>query len=93
MPTLNVTIRRTARGSQIQGETLFHVYHLDIPIPPDDLHTLFIAAAKNPDEHPRTELAGVIGDRTPEGVRVREVANSSHFDIPWQTIMRGIELK
>ncbi len=93
MPTLNVTIRRTARGSQIQGETLFHAYHLDIPIPPDDLHNLIIAAAKTPDEHPRCDLAGVFADRTSTGVRVSVVANTSQFDIPWQTIMRGIDLK
>lgn len=90
MPLQSVTIQRTQHGSRLIGEDIHTIFHLDIPIPPDDLHNLIIAATKTADEHPRVELAGVIGDRTPEGVRVRVVANTSHFDIPWSIIARGI---
>ena len=93
MPLQNVSIKPTPHGSRLFGEDIHTAYHLDIPISPDDLHTLIIAATKTPDTHPRMELSGVMADRTPEGVRVRVVANNSHFDIPWPIIARGIHRK
>ena len=91
MPLKSVTIQSTPRGSRLIGEEIHTSYHLDVPIPPDDLQTLIIAATKTPDEHPRSELGGVIADRIETGVRV--VAGNAHFDLPWPIIARGIQRK
>jgi hypothetical protein len=88
---LHVTIQPTPHGSRLLGEDIHTAFHMDVPLPPDDLHQLIIAAAKSDDLHPRAELMGVIADRTPEGVRIRVVANAAHFDIPWPLIVRGIK--
>ena len=93
MPLQNVTIQSTPHGSRLIGEDIHTAYHLDIPIPPDDLQTLIIAATKTRDEHPRAELGGVIADRIETGVRVRVVAGNAHFDLPWPIIARGIHRK
>ena len=82
MPLQSVTIQKTDHGSRLIGEDIHLTYHLDIPIPPDDLYTLIIAATKTDDLNLRAELSGVLADRTPNGVRVHVVANTSHFDIP-----------
>jgi len=93
MPLQNVTIQSTPHGSRLIGEDIHTAYHLDIPIPADDLQTLIIAATKTRDEHPRAELGGVIADRIETGVRVRVLANNAHFDLPWPIIARGIQRK
>lgn len=91
MPLQSVTIQPTPHGSRLLGEDIHTAFHMDVPVPPDDLNQLIIAAAKSDDLHPRAELMGVIADRTPEGVRIRVVANAAHFDIPWPLIVRGIK--
>ncbi|MEY8119984.1 hypothetical protein AB9F26_17235 [Falsihalocynthiibacter sp. BN13B15] len=93
MPLQSVTIQTTPLGSRLIGEDIHTLYHLDIPIPHDDLHALIIAATKTSDEHPRAEIAGVLADRTADGVRIHVVASTSHFDIPWPIIARGIHSK
>ncbi|WP_299850600.1 hypothetical protein [uncultured Roseovarius sp.] len=93
MPLQSVTIQSTTHGSRLIGEDIHTAHHLDIPIPPDDLYTLIIAATKTEDTHLRAELGGVLADRTPNGVRVHVVAKTSHFDIPWPVIARGIQRK
>ena len=93
MPLASVTIQSTANGSRLIGTEIHTAYHLDVPVPADDLKTMIIAATKTPDEHPRVELSGVMADRIPEGVRIRVVASNSHFDIPWPIIARGIQSK
>lgn len=93
MPLQSVNLKQTPHGSRLIGADIHTAFHLDVPIPPDDLYALIIAATKTDDMPPRAELGGVIADRTPEGVRVRVVANTSHFDIPWPIIARGIHRK
>jgi len=88
---LKVTIHETPPGSRLIGEEIHTGYHLDVPIPAADLHSLITAAARSPDENPRCELSGVLADRIETGVRVRVVANQSHFDIPWNVIAQGIK--
>lgn len=91
MPIKTVAIKPTPHGSRIVAEDIHTAYHLDLPIAEVDLRNLIVAAAKADDLHPRAELMGVLADRTENGVRVRNVVNTSHFDIPWQFIVRGIE--
>jgi len=91
MPIKTVAIKSTPNGSRLFAEDIHTAYHLDMPIAEEDLRNLIVAAAKADDLHPRAELMGVLADRTENGVRVRNVANTSHFDIPWQFIVRGIE--
>lgn len=93
MPLKSVTLQPTPHGSRLIGEEIHTVHHLDVPISPDDLHALIIAATKTPDEHPRVELTSTTADRTPSGVRIHVVANTSYFDIPWPIIARGIHRK
>lgn len=93
MPTQSISILRTPHGSRILGQDIHTAFHMDVPVSPMDLNHLVLAAAKSDDMHPRAELSGVTADRTPEGVRVRVVANNAHFDIPWPHIVRGIKLK
>lgn len=93
MPLKSVSFQTTPHGSRLIGEDIHTVHHMDVPAPAEDLHALIVAAAKSDDLHPRAELQGVIADRTPEGVRIRVVANQSHFDIPWNFIVRGIARK
>lgn len=90
---MKVTIQNTPPGSRLIGEEIHTGYHLDVPIPANDLHALITAAARTPDDNPRCELGGVLADRTPNGVRVYVVAKTSHFDIPWPIIARGIQRK
>jgi len=90
MPLKSVTVHSTPHGSRLIGEDIHTVFHLDIPVPADDLEALIAAATKTDDLDPRVELSGVIAERTPEGVRVRVVANNAHFDIPWPIIARGL---
>lgn len=93
MPLQSVTINRTPHGSRLLGEDIHTAFHMDVPIPPGDLVTLIMAAAKSDGMNPRAELMGVIADRTSHGVRVYVVANQSYFDIPWPLIIRGIAIK
>jgi len=90
---LKVTIHDTPPGSRLIGEQIHTGYHLDVPIPASDLHSLITAATRTEDEHPRAELSGVLADRTPTGVRIHVVASTSHFDIPWNIIAQGIKGK
>ena len=82
------TIQTTPHGSRILFEQMNTCSHLDFQIAPPDLHTLILAAFRSPDKAPRAELAGVIADRTANGVRVRVVANNAWMDIPWDIIAR-----
>ncbi len=91
MPLQSISILPTPHGSRILGQDIHTAFHMDVPLAPDDLNQLIIASAKSSDTNPRVELSGVVADRTPEGVRVRVVANNAHFDIPWPHIMRGIK--
>ena len=86
-----IRILPTPHGSRILAEDIHTAWHLDVPINLDDLHTLIQAAFKSPDDQLRSELQGVFADRTETGVRVRVVANTSHFDIPWPNLARGIK--
>ena len=81
----------TPHGSRLLGEDIHTASHLDFPISPVDLKHLILAAFKSPDDQPRSELNGVIADRTAAGVRVRVVANNAWADIPWPCIARGIK--
>lgn len=93
MPLKSVSILPTPHGSRLLAQDIHTAYHMDVPVGPDDLHALIIAAAKSDDMHPRAELSGVMADRTPTGVKVRVVANESWFDIPWNFIVRGFARK
>lgn len=87
----SIHIKATPHGSRLIASDIHTAWHIDVPIAPDDLRTLITAAAKSPDENKRVELSGTLADRTAEGVRVRQVANNSHFDIPWPMVVRGIK--
>ena len=87
----SIQIDATPHGSRLIGTDIHTAWHINVPITPDDLRTLIIAAAKTPDDNTRVELSGTLADRTDTGVRVRLVANNSHFDIPWPMIVRGIK--
>ena len=89
--TLKVTIESTPKGSRLIGNEIHTAYHLDVPLPANELHSLITAAARTPDEHPREEADGVNADRTPAGVRIHVVATTSYFDIPWNIIVQGIK--
>jgi len=89
----SIRILTTPHGSRILAENMQTVWHMDTPCDPNDLHALIFSAFKAPDNHPRTELNGVVADKTESGIRVRVVANTCHFDIPWQILARGIDRK
>lgn len=89
----SIRILPTPHGSRILAENMQTAWHMDTPVSPDSLHKLISAAFKSPDNQPRTELEGVYADKTETGIRVRVIANTSHFDIPWQLLARGIDRK
>lgn len=67
---------------------------LPLPVSAEDLKALIGAAFKAPDSSPRVELHGVLADKMSDGVRLRQVAQTSWFDIPWSIIAQdAITLK
>lgn len=62
---------------------------LTFPVPKHDLEALIRAAFKAPDSSPRVSLNGVHADKMSDGVRLRNVAEGSWFDIPWSEIAQG----
>lgn len=83
-------IKETPHGSRLCATELFNAWHLDVPVKPDTLQQLIRDAIKTPDEHPRVEKDGVAVDRTPTGIRVQHVRNTSWMDVPWNIVVKEL---
>jgi len=84
------TINETPNGAKLVGYDMNRRPQFELPLPAsrEDLNNLIRAAACAPLESPRVEIDGVQADQTENGVRVRNVARQSWFDIPWRLIVK-----
>jgi hypothetical protein len=86
----NFSIVETDKGSALLASSNHTATRLDLPIRPEDVKALILAAMKTEDEHPRVEFHGILADRTADGVRVHQVAKNNWFDIPWARAVREL---
>ncbi|WP_170430672.1 hypothetical protein [Ruegeria arenilitoris] len=83
-------IKETPHGSRLCATELFNAWHLDVPLSPTELQELLRKAITTSDMHPRVDSNHVAIDRTPEGVRVHVVKNTTWFDIPWHILVKDL---